>query len=95
VRVLSVYAVRIGRTWLISVSIKRNNYTLPQEVLTRGESEMSEPYDYETRETEVAIEGFVNRLVELYPNLDPIRLSELVSGLVEDVVTAAERGEEY
>ena len=56
---------------------------------------MSQPYDYETRETEVAIEDFVNRLVELYPNLNPIRLSELVAGLVEDVVTAAERGEEY
>jgi hypothetical protein len=37
----------------------------------------------------------VNRLVELYPNLDPVRLSELVSELVEDVVTAANRGEEY
>lgn len=48
---------------------------------------------YGTRETEVAIENLVNRLVELYPNLDPIRLSELVSGLVEDEVTAAERGE--
>jgi hypothetical protein len=56
---------------------------------------MSEPYDYETREIEVAIENFVNRLVELYPNLDPIRLSELVSGLVQDVVSAAERGEQY
>jgi hypothetical protein len=64
-------------------------------VLTTGGSEMSEPYDYETREVEVAIENFVNRLVELYPNLDPIRLSELVSGLVQEVVTAAERGEEY
>jgi hypothetical protein len=32
---------------------------------------MSEPYDYETREIEVPIENFVNRLVELYPNLDP------------------------
>ncbi len=48
---------------------------------------------YGTRETEVAIENFVNRLVELYPNLDPIRLSELVSGLVEDEVAAAERAE--
>ena len=56
---------------------------------------MSEPYDYETREIEVAIEHFVNRLVELYPNLDPLRLSELVSGLVQDVVGAAERGEQY
>jgi hypothetical protein len=56
---------------------------------------MSEPYDYEARETEVAIEDFVNRLMELYPNLDPLRLSELVSGLVEDVVTAAGRGEGY
>jgi hypothetical protein len=56
---------------------------------------MSEPYDYQTRETEVAIENFVNRLVELYPNLDPVRLSELASGLVQGVVLAAERGEEY
>ena len=48
---------------------------------------------YGTRETEVAIENLVNRLVELYPNLDPIRLSELVSGLVEDEVAAAERAE--
>ena len=56
---------------------------------------MSEPYDYETREIEVAIENFVNRLVELYPNLDPVRLSELVSGLVQDVVSAAERGKRY
>jgi hypothetical protein len=50
---------------------------------------------YGTRETEVAIENLVNRLVELYPSLDPIRLSELVSGLVEGEVAAAERGEEY
>ena len=56
---------------------------------------MSESYDYRARETEVAIEEFVNRLIELYPNLDPVRLSELASGLVEGVVTAAERGEEY
>jgi hypothetical protein len=50
---------------------------------------------YGTRETEVAIENFVNRLVELYPGLDPVRLSELVSGLVEDEVAAAEHGEGY
>jgi hypothetical protein len=50
---------------------------------------------YGTRETEVAIENLVNRLVELYPSLDPIRLSELVSGLVEGEVAAAECGEEY
>jgi hypothetical protein len=56
---------------------------------------MAEPYDYETRETEVAIEDFVNRLVELHPNLDPVRLSELASELVQGVVTAAERGEKY
>jgi hypothetical protein len=61
-------------------------------VLTRGD-EVSDSYG--TRETEVAIENFVNRLVELYPRLDPIRLSELVSGLVEDEVAAAERREEY
>ncbi len=52
---------------------------------------MSEPYDYETRGIEVAIENFVNRLVELYSTLDPIRVSELVAGLVQEVVTAAER----
>ena len=60
------------------------------EVLAKGGG-VSDSYG--TRETEVAIENFVNRLVELYPNLDPIRLSELVSGLVEDEVAAAERAE--
>jgi hypothetical protein len=59
-------------------------------VLTRG-GRVSDSYG--TRETEVAIENFVNRLVELYPGLDPIRLSELVSGLVEEEVAATKRGE--
>ncbi len=57
---------------------------------------MSDPYDsYGIRETEVAIEEFVNRLVELHPNLDPIRVSELISEQVQDVVAAANRGERY
>ncbi len=57
---------------------------------------MSEPYDsYGIRETEVAIEEFVNRLVELYPSLDPVRVSELISGQVQAMVSAADRGEEY
>lgn len=57
---------------------------------------MSDHYDsYGIRETEVAIEEFVNRLVELYPNLDPIRVSEVIAGQVEDMVAAADRGEAY
>jgi hypothetical protein len=57
---------------------------------------MADPHDsYGIRETEVAIEEFVNRLVELYPGLDPIRLSDLIAGQVQDMVTAADRGEEY
>ena len=35
---------------------------------------MQDPYDsYGIRETEVAIEEFVNRLLELYPDLDPLK----------------------
>lgn len=57
---------------------------------------MSDSYDsYGIRETEVAIEEFVNRLVELYPNLDPVRVSELIAGQVQEMVNAADRGEEY
>ncbi len=57
---------------------------------------MSDPYDsYGIRETEVAIEEFVNRLVELYPNLDPVRVSESVSRQVQEMVAAANKGEEY
>jgi hypothetical protein len=57
---------------------------------------MSDTHDsYGIRETEVAIEEFVNRLVELYPNLDPVRVSEVIAGLVQDMVTAANRGEQY
>ena len=56
----------------------------------------SDPYDsYGIRETEVAIEEFVNRLVELYPNLDPVRVSESVSRQVQEMVAAANKGEEY
>ena len=40
---------------------------------------MQDPYDsYGIRETEVAIEEFVNRLLELYPDLDPLRVSKLI-----------------
>ena len=57
---------------------------------------MSDSYDsYGIRETEVAIEEFVNRLVELYPNLDPVRVSELISEQVQAMVAAANRGERY
>ncbi len=57
---------------------------------------MSEPHDsYGIRETEVAIEQFVNRLVELYPNLDPVRVSELISEQVQNMVAAADKGEHY
>ncbi len=57
---------------------------------------MSDSYDsYGIRETEVAIEEFVNRLVELYPNLDPVRVSESVSRQVQEMVAAANKGEEY
>jgi len=49
-------------------------------------------YDsYGIRETEVAIEEFVNRLVELYPNLDPVRVSELISERVQDILGTASR----
>jgi hypothetical protein len=57
---------------------------------------MKHPYDsYGIRETEVAIEEFVNRLVELYPDLDPLRVSELIYEQVQNIVTAADRGEQY
>ena len=57
---------------------------------------MSEPFDsYGIRETEVAIEEFVNRLVELYPNLDPLRASELIAEQVENMIRAANREEQY
>jgi hypothetical protein len=61
-----------------------------------GGSEMQDYYDsYGIRETEVAIEEFVNRLVELYPELDPLRTSELIYEQVQNIVTAVERGEQY
>ena len=57
---------------------------------------MSEPYDsYGIRETEVAIEEFVNWLVELYPNLDSLRASELIAEQVENMIRAANRKEQY
>ena len=62
----------------------------------RRNSEMQDPYDsYGIRETEVAIEEFVNRLLELYPDLDPLRVSELIYEQVQNIVTAADRGEHY
>src|SRR3712207_4074216 len=66
-------------------------------VLARGgNSEMQDHYDsYGIRETEVAIEEFVNRLVELYPELDPLRASELIYEQVQNIVSAADRGEQY
>jgi hypothetical protein len=70
---------------------------VPLEVLVRGGgSEMQDHYDsYGIRETEVAIEEFVNRLVELYPELDPLRASELIYEQVQNIVTAADGGEQY
>jgi hypothetical protein len=57
---------------------------------------MQDPYDsYGIRETEVAIEELVNRLVELYPELDSLRVSELIYEQVQNIVTAAGRGEQY
>ena len=70
---------------------------VPLGVLARGGgSEMQDHYDsYGIRETEVAIEEFVNRLVELYPELDPLRASELIYEQVQNIVTAADSGEQY
>ena len=57
---------------------------------------MQDHYDsYGIRETEVAIEEFVNRLVELYPELDPFRASELLYEQVQNIVTAVDRGGPY
>ena len=57
---------------------------------------MQDHYDsYGIRETEVAIEEFVNRLVELYPDLDPLRASELIYEQVQNIATAADSGEQY
>lgn len=75
---------------------ERDDYTATGHILSRGDSEVADPYDsYGTRETEVAIEEFVNRLLELYPDLDPIRVSELIAERVQDIVAAAGRGEGY
>jgi hypothetical protein len=68
----------------------------PRSIDERRSSEMQDPYDsYGIRETEVAIEEFVNRLLELYPDLDPLRVSELIYEQVQNIVTAADRGEQY
>jgi hypothetical protein len=57
---------------------------------------VSDSYDsYGIRETEVAIEEFVNRLVELYPDLDPVRASELIAEQVQEMVDAANKREHY
>jgi hypothetical protein len=83
--------------FLTSVRTPRVAILVPLEVLVRGGgSEMQDHYDsYGIRETEVAIEEFVNRLVELYPELDPLRASELIYEQVQNIVTAADRGEQY
>ena len=83
---------------LISVRTPRVAILVPLlGVLMRGGgSEMQDHYDsYGIRETEVAIEDFVNRLVELYPDLDPLRASELIYEQVQNIVSAADRGEQY
>jgi hypothetical protein len=74
-----------------------SSYTVPSREQARGGgSEMQDHYDsYGIRETEVAIEEFVNRLVELYPHLDPLRASELISEQVENLIRAANREEQY
>jgi len=74
-----------------------SSYTVPSRAQARGEgSEMQDHYDsYGIRQTEVAIEEFVNRLVELYPELDPLRASELIYEQVQNIVTAADSGEQY
>jgi hypothetical protein len=74
-----------------------SSYTgAPRSTDERRRSEMQNPYDsYGIRETEVAIEEFVNRLLELYPELDPLRVSELIYEQVQNIVTAADRGEPY
>ena len=80
-----------------SVRTPRVAILMPLGVLARGGgSEMQDHYDsYGIRETEVAIEEFVNRLVELYPDLDPLRASELIYEQVQNIVTAADSGEQY
>jgi hypothetical protein len=83
--------------FLASVRTLRVAILVASRVLTRGGgSEMQDHYDsYGIRETEVAIEEFVNRLVELYPELDPLRASELIYEQVQNIVSAADRGEQY
>jgi hypothetical protein len=63
----------------------------------RRRRDMQDPYNdsYGIRETEVAIEEFVNRLLELYPDLDPLRVSELIYEQVQNIVIAAGSGEQY
>ena len=57
---------------------------------------MQDHYDsYGIRETEVAIEEFVNRLVELYPTLDLVGTSEVISKQMQEMEAAASRGERY
>ena len=51
---------------------------------------------YGTRETEeVDIEESVNRLVELYPTLDPVGTGEVISEQMQEMVAAASKGERY
>lgn len=44
-------------------------------------------------QTEIVIETFVDRLMEIHPNLDRERLQESMSGCVHDSVSAADTGE--
>jgi len=88
-------SVRTPRVAILVAS--RVAILVASRVLARGGgSEMQDHYDsYGIRETEVAIEEFVNRLVELYPDLDPLRASELIYEQVQNIVTAVDRGEQY
>jgi len=44
-------------------------------------------------QTEIVIETFVDRLMEIHPNLDRERLHESMSGCVHDSVSAADTEE--
>lgn len=45
-------------------------------------------------QTEIVVETFVDRLMEVHPNLDRETLHESVSSCVHDAVSSADSGEE-
>jgi hypothetical protein len=83
--------------FLTSVRVLRVAILAVSRGLTReGTAIMQDHYNsYGIRETEVAIEEFVNRLLELYPDLDPLRVSEVIYEQVQNIVIAAGSGEQY